>query len=360
MELKNKINTPEHLEQLLECFLIARKKFSFQALTAGLINDTFLVCEEEKPLYILQRINHNVFPNVPGLMQNISNALEALKSEGYSEIELLQTIHGAYFTKSSSGYWRLMSFISDSTTYNTTQQEETAFEAGRVIGKFHLLLEDQNLLEYTDTIPRFHDLSLREEQFKTALSSADMLKLEIAKDTIAFAKETLNTLKEIQLNSLKHRVCHNDTKLNNILFSKQTGKGLSLIDLDTIMKGYFFYDFGDAIRTIVNTAPEDEKVLERITFNEPLFTTFVAGLAGNPTFLTKKEIASLPMGAVFMPFIHGIRALTDYLENNAYYKVSYENQNLDRCISLFDFSKKAMDKIPFMEEVLKHYFPENT
>jgi len=350
--------TPEQLQDILGSFTITKQPFSFQPLNIGLINDTFLVCNEERPLYILQRINHIVFPNVGGLMNNVAGALKALIATDYIEIKLLEATDGSYFTKATSGYWRLMSFIADSTTYNTTEEEGTAFEAGRVIGKFHLLLEDQNVLEYTDTIPRFHDLTLREKQFKDALASADASKLEIAKDAISFAKSTLSTLGNIDLDSLKPRVCHNDTKLNNILFSKQTGQGLCLIDLDTIMKGYFFYDFGDAIRTVVNTAPEDEKQLEHICFKEHLFSAFAAGLASNPSFLSKAELESLPMGAVFMPFIHGLRALTDYLENNRYYKVSYENQNLDRCISLFDFSKKALDKVPFMETELKRLFPE--
>ncbi|MFD0796355.1 phosphotransferase enzyme family protein [Maribacter chungangensis] len=358
MELKDSAYSPEQLQELLGQFVVEEREFSFKPLHIGLINDTFLVCDGDTPMYILQRINHTVFSNVGGLMNNVSSALQALRASDYSEIQLIKTVDGSYFTKAALGYWRLMSFIADSTTYNTTTVKETAFEAGRVVGKFHLLLEDQDLLKYTDTIPRFHDLTLREQQFAMAIANADPLKLKTAKEHIAFAKETLNTLKGIAIDALKPRVCHNDTKLNNILFSKQTGKGLCLIDLDTIMKGYFFYDFGDAIRTVVNTAPEDEKQLDKICFKEYLFIAFAEGLASNPTFLSRAELESLPMGAVFMPFIHGLRALTDYLENNRYYKVAYENQNLDRCISLFDFSKKALDKIPFMETELQRLFPE--
>lgn len=357
MELTNSVNSSEQLQDLLSGFIVEKQTFSFQPLNIGLINDTFLVSSADKPIYILQRINHEVFSNVSGLMNNISNALKALRAPDYAKIKLLKTVDGSYFKQSPSGYWRLMSFIADSTTYNTTSEEETAFEAGRIIGKFHLLLEEQNLLEYTDTIPRFHDVFLREQQFEKAIANADVLKLETANMFITFAKETLNTLKDIEIEVLKPRICHNDTKLNNILFSTHTGKALCLIDLDTIMKGYFFYDFGDAIRTVVNTAPEDEKQLEHICFQEYLFTAFVEGLASNPSFLSGDELKSLPMGAVFMPFIHGLRALTDYLENNKYYKVAYENQNLDRCISLFDFSKKALDKVPFMEKELLRLFP---
>jgi hypothetical protein len=115
------------------------------------------------------------------------------------------------------------------------------------------------------------------------------------------------------------------------------------------MKGYFFYDFGDAIRTIVNTAPEDEKILDRISFDRNLFDAVIDGIASNGPLLTQEEISTLSLGAVFMPFIHGLRALTDYLNNNIYYKVSYENQNLDRCLSLFDFTQKAYNQVEYME-----------
>lgn len=356
MELNTKKHTPEQLNTLMGCFSIHQEEFTFSPLTAGLINDTYLVQRQQKPLYILQRINHDVFNNVDGLMQNMLKALEALNSEEYTQILVLPTASGAHYARTDKGYWRLMTFISESTTYNTTNDAHIAFEAGRIIGKFHKLLEDEELLDYKDTIPHFHDLSLREEQFKNALISADKLKLASAVDEIEMAYKTLVKLQNIDISALKTRICHNDTKLNNILFSKTNKNALCLIDLDTIMKGYFFYDFGDAIRTVVNTASEDETILKNISFNESLFASFIEGLASNPSFLTEQEVKSLPLGTVFMPFIHGLRALTDYLENNKYYKVTYENQNLDRCKSLFNFSQKALDKIPFMQGVLKNHF----
>ena len=118
------------------------------------------------------------------------------------------------------------------------------------------------------------------------------------------------------------------------------------------MKGYFHYDFGDAIRTIVNTANEDEKELSKITFNEGLFKAFIDGLSSNASFLTNEEIELLPISASLMPFMHGLRALTDYLNGNIYYKVAYENQNLDRCISLFHFTKLALQHEAYMGSVI--------
>lgn len=344
------------LNQLLGNFSIARKNYSFRPLTDGYINDTFLVLSDDRPLYILQRINHKVFKNVEGLMNNVQITLQHLEDPDYHKITLVKTQLGSWYHENKATettYWRLMTYIDASTAYNTTKNTAIAFEAGRIIGKFHLLLCAVHVENYVDTIPRFHDLALRKDQFEKAFSNADAEKKKIASDDILFAQETLVMLESMYQAELPLRICHNDTKLNNILFSKKSEKALCLIDLDTLMKGYFHFDFGDAIRTIANTAPEDEQEHSKITFEKPLFEAFVNGLASNGPFLTKEEVEALPFGAILMPFLHGIRALTDYLNNNVYYKVSYENQNLDRSRSLFDFTKKALDNLDFMKLVTR-------
>ena len=358
MELENSNYTLEELQVILGYFSIAPDSFQFKALTAGYINDTFLVTTPDRPLYILQRINHQVFKDIDGLMQNVVKALDSLKAADYAQIKLIPTKSKTDYAYALKGYWRLMTFIPNSTTFNTTSDKKIAFEAGRIIGKFHVLLQKENTSEYVDTIPKFHDLTYRSLEFNNALRDAHESKLEIAKAAIAYAQTTLQKLKAIKIDKLMIRVCHNDTKLNNILFSKDSGKALSLIDLDTLMKGYFFYDFGDAVRTIVNTAPEDEQDHSKITFKLNLLESFVKGLSSNASFLTKEELESLPLGTVFMPFIHGLRALTDYLNNNKYYKVSYENQNLDRCSSLFAFAEKALANQKAIQHVLRNHFSD--
>jgi Ser/Thr protein kinase RdoA (MazF antagonist) len=343
------------LNGLLGHFNIPKKKYAFRPLTDGYINDTFLVNEGQTPMYILQRVNHFVFPNVAGLMGNVQKALDHLKAHDYQKIVLVATRDGQFFYRKEKpvlGFWRLMTYIDGSTAYNTTRNPNIAKEAGRIIGKFHLLLQPAIRSDYVDTIPRFHDLSLRKEQFNRALAQASPDKLKIAENAIRFAKETLVKLESMQLEALPIRICHNDTKLNNILFTKESDKALCLIDLDTLMRGHFHFDFGDAVRTIANTAPEDEQDHQKITFERDLFNAFVEGIAANGPFLSGAEIKALPLGAVLMPFLHGIRALTDYLNNNIYYKVAYENQNLDRCLSLFDFTKKALDQVDYMERYL--------
>ena len=343
------------ITSILGNFDIPKRNYVLQPLTDGYINDTFLVCDKESPIYILQRINHNVFPNIEELMGNVQHALEYLEDEDYHKITLVKTREGLRFFENRSvekTYWRLMTYIDGSTAYNTTESQSVAFEAGRIIGKFHLLLSQADHNGFSDTIPRFHDLELRKRQFEESLSSTNVKKKEIARKDIAFAIEILDTLEGMDQTNLPIRICHNDTKLNNILFSKKTDKALCLIDLDTLMKGYFHFDFGDAIRTIVNTAPEDEQNHDKITFEKPLFEAFVSGLASNKPFLSEEEKNALAYGVILMPFLHGIRALTDYLNNNIYYKVAYENQNLDRGRSLFDFTRKALANFDFMKEIV--------
>jgi Ser/Thr protein kinase RdoA (MazF antagonist) len=359
MELKNSKYTPESLNVILGCFTISKGEYSYSTLTAGFINDTFLVCSNKLPLYILQRINTEVFTDVSGVMQNITKALKALQGDGYSSLEYIRTTSGNSFAKTELGYWRLVNYIPNSVTYNTTTNTTIAFEAGRIVGKFHCLLQNESVSSYVETIPKFHDIAIRKVQFTTALASAKKERIERAEKAITTAQRLLAELKSFQLTDLPVRVCHNDTKLNNILFDRDTKKALCLIDLDTLMKGYFLYDFGDAVRTIANTAEEDEQDHDKIEFNTYLFHAFTQGLASNPAFLNTKELRSLPIGAVMMPLLHGLRALTDYLNGNIYYKVNYENQNLDRCLSLFDFSNKALDQIPFMKEVLLDIFSED-
>ncbi len=338
---------------ILQHFLVAPKNYTLKTINNGFINDTFLVLDDEYPKYILQRINKNVFGDIEGLMANLNRALKTLDDTGYAQINLIKTTLGATYFEKIDGYWRLMTYLGDSTTYNTTTNLKIAYEAGRIIGKFHILLKDADLQMYRDTIPRFHDLGLRKQQFETAIAGSSLPKKRQAEKPIEFVPKIFKELQILENLDLPLRICHNDTKLNNILFSKTAHTALCLIDLDTLMKGYFYYDFGDAVRTIANTASEDEKDLAKITFNRDLFVSFIDGLASIGPFLNQKELASLSYGAVFMPFMHGLRALTDYLNGNIYYKVTYENQNLDRCLSLFNFAQKALDELDYMGKVIK-------
>ncbi|RKR14240.1 phosphotransferase family enzyme [Maribacter vaceletii] len=346
------------LQNIISNFIDNAQKYYFTPITNGLINTTFLVSDTNNyPTYILQRVNSDVFLDTAALMQNINNAIGVLQHNTYAKIEFLKSKENKKYVSTTHGDWRVLTYINNTVVYNTTTNTKVAFEAGKIIGTFHSLLEKEDTTKYKDSIPDFHNLEIRKKQFLKALETTSVEQKTTAKKAITFTNTLFPILSPLQDLKIPARVCHNDTKLNNILFSKTNTKALCLIDLDTIMKGYFFYDFGDAVRTIVNTAPEDEKELSKITFNKELFIAFVNGLKTNSNFLTHEEIKTLPLGVVFMPFIHGLRALTDYLNGNKYYKVSYKNQNLDRAISLFSFAQKAAKELDFMTNLIYYGNP---
>ncbi|MGB5170556.1 MAG: aminoglycoside phosphotransferase family protein [Eudoraea sp.] len=334
-------------------FEIETLDYEFKEINQGYINNTFFVLVEGIPKYILQRINKGVFPNIPTLMENMVRSLNYLSGEGYQSISLIPTKNKKPFLTLEDGKcWRMMTAIENSIAYSTSEDPVIAYETGRILVRFHSLLQKAPKDKFQESLVHFHDLEYRGKQFYQALEMPNELTIEPAKNAINFAKKNLQLLLEAEPTHLPIRICHNDTKLNNILFHKDDKKALCLIDLDTIMPGRFYYDFGDAIRTLVNTSPEDEKDLTKINFSKTQFESCIDGMKEHSSFLRQDEIESLAFGAVLMPFLHGLRALTDYLDGNKYYKVTYENQNLDRCLSLFEFTKLGQINYDYMEETI--------
>ncbi len=340
------------LRRIVERFNITVPDLTFKAIHQGYINDTYHLYASSSPGYILQRINHFVFKDVEGLQKNICNALDYLSDPDYTSISLIPSAEGKSFVKEESSYWRLMSYVPDSVAHNNAPNKTVAFETGKIIGLFHKLLKDQNIGNYKETLPRFHDLKYRIKQFGAALEHGSATRRSKAVSDIGYAMTLFPFFNEFYRTDLPLRICHNDTKLNNILFNKE-GKALCLIDLDTIMPGYFLYDFGDALRTVANPAGEEETDHSKIVFRTDFFKAFVDGLAIHGTFLSGSEKRTLALGAVLMPFIHGLRALTDYLNNDVHYKTAYDDQNLDRCRNLFYFTELARKELPVMQEVIK-------
>jgi Ser/Thr protein kinase RdoA (MazF antagonist) len=119
-------------------------------------------------------------------------------------------------------------------------------------------------------------------------------------------------------------------RFNNVLLD-ENDEAQCVIDLDTVMSGYVAYDFGDAVRTIINTASEDEKNLEKINLNISLFSAYTEGyLSEAMCFISHEEIASLIKGVLLLPYMQAVRFLTDYLDGDRYYKVHFEDHNLQR------------------------------
>lgn len=326
-------------------------------IASGLINETYKV-ETASGLFILQRINREVFSDINQLMENIQQVQNVLiKVDGYHVPELIKTRQGALFHVDGDGYaWRMMRYIIDSITYDQTDDVRVAEEAGKLIGKFHRATSNIEPKGLHITLPNFHNLNFRAELFLGALQNASSEKLSKASESIAFVEEILPYFDELSAINVPLRVTHNDTKLNNLLFEKKSGQGLCIIDLDTLMPGYLYHDFGDAIRTLCNSAAENEKDVDVLYFDMSLFKHFTEGyLSKTKDLLTDEEWNSLPLSVEFMPFVMGLRFLTDYLYGNIYYKTDYNDQNLDRCKNQFALVRKMQEQRGEVARIIQSY-----
>ena len=353
------------LERIFNEFQIVSTFNSYQELNSGHINDTYLIQTDSTPNYVLQRINGNVFSDAGNLVVNkvlVSDFLQSkytnLPFEEVSKKVLcfVKTKEGAFFYKDvDQNIWNLSIFIEDSITYLKTPDSKIAFEAGKATGLFLENTTDFDVALLTEILPDFHSITSRYLQFKEALKNATKRNIEKTQSLINFVElhieEMLQIDKAIEDKVIPLRLTHSDTKISNILFSNN--KALCLIDTDTVMKGAIHFDYGDAIRTICNTADEDEKNLDLVGFNLDFFKSYTKGFFQELKNITKEEREFLPVSIKMMPYIMGLRFLTDFLNNNTYYKVSYENHNLDRAKNQFAYIESINKKFTDVKLVIE-------
>ncbi|MFD2938852.1 phosphotransferase enzyme family protein [Flavobacterium notoginsengisoli] len=356
--------TVEKLKFIFEQFDHIEVFKTFEELSSGHINDTYLVTADSRRQFILQRINEGVFKDVPGLIANKVSVSQHLlkKLKQLSEDELkrrvltfIGTKKGVFYYKDKEGnFWNVMVYIEGSLTFETVNNEEIAYEGGKLFGEFLNLTSDFDARKLIEVIPNFHNMAFRYAQFDNALKEASEQRIEQAKDLIKITqdlKEEMHVLQNLKdTGKIKLRVTHNDTKISNALFDTNK-KGLCVIDTDTVMPGIIHYDFGDAIRTICNTAAEDEKNLELVQFNLQFYKAYVKGfLEKTSSSLSPLEIKYLPLGAKTMTFIMALRFLTDFLNNDVYYKTEYPEHNLDRSKNQFKLIESLSEQFKEMEE----------
>ncbi|RNI26048.1 phosphotransferase enzyme family protein [Rufibacter latericius] len=341
---------------------------------SGHIHDTFQVVnsQADAPDYLLQRVNHHVFKNVPALMDNIQVVTTHLrqKLEGLPDakpqkevLTLIPTVHQKWFYHDEEGnYWRMYLFLDGTFGHDMVTTPAQAYEGGKAFGKFQALLSDLPVELLHDTIPDFHNVVNRLRLFRETVQANPVGRVAEVEAEIAFVEERAQAMSTIyymgQKGELPLRITHNDTKFNNVLLGKD-GKAQCVIDLDTVMPGYVAYDFGDAIRTTVNTAPEDEPQLERIQVDLSLFEAFAKGfLEETSSALTDSEIASLLHGVLLLPFIMGLRFLTDYIDGDHYYKIHFPEHNLQRCRAQFQLVKQLEAQQSALQAILEKVVQE--
>lgn len=335
--------------QVLEAFGLA-PSLGVRVMTGGHINDTLLV----GGAYVLQKINHFVFPHPEHIMENMLGVTRFLEQKivergGNPERENLKvmlTKEGqALFIDQESGYWRCTMNIPQATSFETPDSPAMLQEAGRAFGDFQAMLSNYPAGSLHEIIPDFHNTPARIQQLKdaAAVNPKDRLGEVQAEMEFALARQEhgallMNLLKD---GKLPLRVTHNDTKMSNVLFDDNTRKAVCVIDLDTVMPGLTAFDFGDSIRAGASTAAEDETDLSKVKFDLELFKAYTQGfLSAAGSALTETELETLPDGAWTMTYEVGIRFLADYLNGDVYFRTAYPQHNLDRARNQFCLVKQ--------------------
>ena len=316
----------------------------------GHINDTFLAKNSEGlAKYVLQRINHHIFKDVDMLQSNIhfvtSHIREKLIVSGETDIErkvltLIPEKNGKFYHFDGASYWRVCLYIPGSRTYEEINPE-FSYEAGKAFGHFHWMLSDIPEGTLGETIPNFHNMEFRLQQFREAIDANAANRLDEARELVeALLERSEAFCIQEQLyreGKLKKRINHCDTKINNILFD-ETGQVLCVIDLDTVMPGFVLSDIGDFIRTACNTGAEDDENLDCIHVNMDVFKAYTRGyMERAKDFLSPLEIRMLPYGGRLLTYMQTVRFLTDYLNGDTYYKIHSPKHNWQRSLAQFKF-----------------------
>ena len=352
----------ERLKMIAGRFDIAGNVTEIRPLGNGLINDTFLVVTDGPDNYVLQRINQSIFRDVDLLQHNIDCVTRhirgKLEAAGETDIDrkvlrfLPEKESGKSYWTDGKEWWRVSVFIRDAITYEAVTPEYAGY-AGVAFGRFEAMLADIPD-KLGETIPDFHNMELRARQLREAVEAdaagrmADPEVRAIVDEVFKYEEEMCKAERMHREGILPKRICHCDTKVNNMLFDHE-GNILCVIDLDTVMPSFVFSDFGDFLRTAANTGAEDDPDLENVNFNMEIFDAFAKGYISTAGgFLTPVERENLPFAATLFPYMQAVRFLADYINGDTYYKIKYPEHNLVRTRAqwkLFLSARAKMDEM---------------
>jgi hypothetical protein len=358
----------EQLLHILGQFLSEDRILAVEPFGNGHINDTLCVrVGNGEPKYVLQRINHHIFTNVDMLQNNIRTVTTHIRGKllqrGEKDIDrktlsFLPAKDGKYYYFDGESYWRVCLFIPQSKSYETVTPE-LSYQAGKAFGDFQAMLADIPEGTLGETIPNFHNMEFRLQQFRDALRDNAAGR---ASEVSALTDEILRRSKDMCIQEdlyregkLKKRINHCDTKVNNVLFDSE-GNVLCVIDLDTVMPGFVLSDIGDFIRTGANTGAEDDENLDNISVHMDIFKSYARGYMETAQFfLTPLEISLLPYGGRLLAYMQTVRFLTDYLNGDTYYKIHRPKHNLQRTKAQFKLLRSLEEHAAEMDDFIKQW-----
>jgi Ser/Thr protein kinase RdoA (MazF antagonist) len=359
----------ENFLQVLGRFELSDRPVKVEKFGNGHINDTLKVTTDRgEAKYILQCINHTIFTDVEMLQQNIltvtTHIRKKLEARGTRDIDrrtltFIPATDGRPYYFDGDNYWRVCLMIPRSRSYDVIN-EKLAFEAGKAFGDFQLMLSDIPEGVLGETIPDFHNMGFRLQQFRDAVRINPAGRLESVAELVeAIEKRAAAMCVQEDLyreGKLIKRINHCDTKVNNILFDEQDGSALCVIDLDTVMPGFVLSDTGDFIRTGANTGAEDDANLENVRVNMDIFKAYMRGyMETAKRFLTPLETELLPYGGRLLTYMQTVRFLTDYINGDTYYKIHYPEHNLVRSRAQFKLLQSLEEHAEEMDRFMDGY-----
>jgi aminoglycoside phosphotransferase (APT) family kinase protein len=302
---------------------------------SGLINTTLRVITGEK-VYLLQKVNTHVF-KWPGLIDENLRLIDRYLQQhapGYLFTAPVLSREGKGLVEVDGAFYRVFEWVEGSHTIDTVAAPAQAREAAAQFGKFTALLDGFDAEKLQITLPDFHNLGLRVAQFEQSIDNGNSERIRESADIIAYLRSQSGILERFETFArnpeTRQRVTHHDTKISNILFDKED-KGLCVIDLDTVMPGYFLSDLGDMYRTYVCPVSEEEKDLDMLTVRKPFMDAIRNGyLSAMDTTLSNFEKDHFELGGQVLIYMQAIRFLADYLNNDVYYGSRYPGHNLVR------------------------------
>ena len=354
--------THDRLLYIAKQFSIEGEVIAVEALGEGFINDTYIVTTAgDAPDYILQRKNHVVFPDVPGMMQNIKAVTEHIKAKVANPMRETLTVvpakDGRLYVREGENYWAVCLYIPNTLTYDRADSVELAYQGGVGIGRFQSLLADFKQ-PLNETIRGFHNIRWRFEQWDATIAADPVGRVKEVQTEIGWIEsrrqQMLAFWSKVESGEIPMRVTHNDTKISNILFDATTSCVLCAIDLDTVMSSTSLNDFGDAIRSYTNTGAEDDRCLERVEMDIDMFRAYAEGyLSEQRATMTESEKEWLAFSALYITFEQVLRFLMDYIDGDRYYKTISSDHNLVRTRAQYKLLQSMERQYDTMRAIIK-------
>ena len=351
------------LQEVCRLFKIEDTYVGYETVQMGNVNKTykvnFLLPDGKPKSFLVQNVNTYAFREPVGLMENIDRVTEHIRAKcpGKTALHFHHTYDRKTYVVDGENFWRMTNYI-NSVTYNSVKDPRVLRNAGMAFGEFQTQLADFEIGLLHETIPNFHNTRARYEKFLQVVADDPVGRLQEVREEVAFLQEVMDNAcllsDMLKAGQLPLRVTHNDTKINNVLFSPEDASALVVIDLDTVMPGLVGHAFGDAIRFAANFVEEDCPDYEKAGVDLDVFRAFAEGfLSQTASTLTEAEIDTLALSCFVLTTELAVRFLDDYLRGDPYFKINYPDHNLVRTRCQIALAKDMLRKLPQMEAIVR-------